>query len=285
MSWFRLEVDWFNNPKVLSLRDSAKLLYLAGLAYATRHMTDGFIPKQALPTFVEFIGSPRPGAHVNSLLSAGLWEQVEGGWQIHDYLKHQASKAQREAAQDSWRARQQRHRAKKGHAVTSEDGHAARHAARHGVSHALRDREESSSSSSVFSSAPLTPAKGDDEEQQGAALPADPWMTDGLPLGEERDGETAEQRWRRLLAWRDARGTAGAWFGPTPKPPASVTVDEIAATIGWSGRRGDLAEVFDWACTVMDRDEAELALRRCKGAGTVDYLRTAVSRAAAAVNA
>jgi len=62
-------------------------LYLMGLAYAQQHLTDGFIPE----SFVIACGAiPKSGsiAKVLANRTVRLWRKVKGGYQIHDFHKH-----------------------------------------------------------------------------------------------------------------------------------------------------------------------------------------------------
>jgi hypothetical protein len=83
--WAGIEVDWFRNPQVRRLSSDAKLLFIAARLYASEHLTDGRIERDA----VEMIAIEAKvslaiplSALVNSLLAAGLWE--EEGESYHD---------------------------------------------------------------------------------------------------------------------------------------------------------------------------------------------------------
>ena len=97
MNWIKLDNNFLENRKIDSLSPLAKLLYLDGLLYSSRQMTDGFIPKSRVssieqePLVAEILAV--------STWSNGLWYEVEGGYQIHDIGKYQKSKAYIEEAQ------------------------------------------------------------------------------------------------------------------------------------------------------------------------------------------
>jgi hypothetical protein len=63
---------------------------VCGLAYCQEGLTDGFIPEEALP----YLGVKSAGAMTKHLEAAGLWERVDGGWQVHDYLSHNRKAAE-----------------------------------------------------------------------------------------------------------------------------------------------------------------------------------------------
>jgi hypothetical protein len=110
MGWVKLDDGFFRNPKVLQVGRDAKLLYLAGLCYSGSALTDGFIPGNAPKVLAadSEIGSPRKS--VQELVAAGLWEDTEGGYLIHDYLLHNSSAEHVRAKRDAARERMQRNR-------------------------------------------------------------------------------------------------------------------------------------------------------------------------------
>jgi hypothetical protein len=62
-------------------------LYVMGISYARRHLTDGFVPDG----FVSSCGVISRSSLVAKALSArgiGLWRRVKGGYVIHDYHVH-----------------------------------------------------------------------------------------------------------------------------------------------------------------------------------------------------
>jgi len=62
---------------------------LCGLAHCQDSLTDGFIADQALP----FLGVSNARKLAAKLVDARLWHITDGGWLIHDYLKHNNSAA------------------------------------------------------------------------------------------------------------------------------------------------------------------------------------------------
>lgn len=96
MPWIKVDDGFDEHPKFLSLPPEATAVWFHCLAYCNRNLTDGFIPeaKAALETFrclQHRKDAPNP---VEALITAGLWERTEGGYQFHDYLKYQPSRAQ-----------------------------------------------------------------------------------------------------------------------------------------------------------------------------------------------
>jgi hypothetical protein len=91
-----------DHPKIIEAGGEAGWLYICGLAYASRQLTDGVIPKRLVPRLTD--GS-KPEASASALLRVGLWHEGEHGcpkcpsapadsYVIHDYLGHQRSAAE-----------------------------------------------------------------------------------------------------------------------------------------------------------------------------------------------
>lgn len=111
--WFRLETDLFESVKIATLRErkahESIALWLDGLAYAVRNLTDGYVPAW-LPKRHGF----RPSA-IEPLLDVVLWipavplpgMEIQGfsdGWLIHDYAEYQPTKAHWQAIAEQRRA-------------------------------------------------------------------------------------------------------------------------------------------------------------------------------------
>jgi len=124
MTWVRLDEDFAQHPKVVAAGPLALAMQVAGLCYCNKHLTDGFIPWSAARSLVpwEFLGprdekdrpiyrvcvtSGHSGDDVTSdfvigvLTDAAMWEKVEGGYRIHDFLDYNPSKAEVLAARES----------------------------------------------------------------------------------------------------------------------------------------------------------------------------------------
>ena len=95
------------HPKVLEAGPMSAWLYICGLAYADRNETDGKVPA----TFVSSSCSIRGAkGHAKRLVEVGLWREAAGGYEIHDYLAHQRSRAEKEAQRAGTAERVKRHR-------------------------------------------------------------------------------------------------------------------------------------------------------------------------------
>lgn len=92
MGWVRISDDFYDNRKFNRLTALGDSAWVRGLAYCNRNLTDGFIPTRTARSLVDTTGlSASPMDAVAELVAEGLWEEVEGGYQVHDYLDYQLS--------------------------------------------------------------------------------------------------------------------------------------------------------------------------------------------------
>lgn len=147
MTWVRLDDEFPEHPKVVAVGPLGLALQVAGLAYCNRNLTDGFIPKAQARRLLDWhsptidfraewaigISMPDegesfagPGYDVDSryvidlLLTVGLWEEVPGGYRIHDYEEFQPLREVVEREREMTRERVKRHRERQRNGVTPE---------------------------------------------------------------------------------------------------------------------------------------------------------------------
>jgi hypothetical protein len=72
--------------------------YLLGLLWANKHLSDGQLPAAVVKQF----RSDRPLELADALVRAGLWDRVDGGYQIHDFdhLNFTAAEVKEKRAKD-----------------------------------------------------------------------------------------------------------------------------------------------------------------------------------------
>lgn len=108
MPWVRLDEGFARHPKVAAAGPLGLAMQVAGLCYCNQYLTDGFVPRHVVPSLLNLEGIAMNMWHnetigggddatwelvVATLTETGLWRQVEGGYEIHDYLTYQPSKA------------------------------------------------------------------------------------------------------------------------------------------------------------------------------------------------
>jgi hypothetical protein len=107
MPWARLDDAFYTHRKVIDLSPSARWLYVAALCYCNQNLTDGILS----PAAAESIGLIRqPRQAIAELVKAGLWQRLPDGYEVHDYLKYQFSRAQILQARKADAERQSRRR-------------------------------------------------------------------------------------------------------------------------------------------------------------------------------
>ena len=104
MSWLKIDDQFPDHPKVVEAGPLASWLHVCGMAYCARYLTDGFIPGGQVKKLADVDDAP---GLAEKLLKAGLWDRVDSGFQVHDYLKYNPSaeqvKATRKARAESGR--------------------------------------------------------------------------------------------------------------------------------------------------------------------------------------
>lgn len=128
MTWARLDDRFPEHPKVLSVGPFGLAVFVRALCYSARNLTDGFIPDAATASFsVDFARTSRAASAVDwpsRLVAAGLWDRVDGGFAIHDYLSYNPSKekvlAERHANAERIKRWRGEHRNAESNAVTGD---------------------------------------------------------------------------------------------------------------------------------------------------------------------
>jgi hypothetical protein len=138
MTWAKVDDQFPFHRKSIAVGPLGRDLYVAGLCYAKRERTDGFIPGYVVKHLAPGNASP---AIVPKLVAAGYWHPVDGGFQIHDYLAHNDSAEVIEQRDQEKRARQRRWAEKLRIANSRREGDAAADAAptRRETTHRDRD--------------------------------------------------------------------------------------------------------------------------------------------------
>lgn len=106
-TYIRLDDHLSENPKIVKAGERAELLYVRGLQYCGRQLTDGRIPKD----FAHRLLNKGGETEAARLCKEGLWVDHGDDYAVHDYLEHQRSRAEVEEQRRKSRDRQRKHRA------------------------------------------------------------------------------------------------------------------------------------------------------------------------------
>jgi hypothetical protein len=110
--WVKLDDTFPDHPKVEKAGPAAAWLYVCGLCYCARYLTDGLIPGTAVARLTALKNNR---ALAEKLVDVGLWERDGDDFRVHNYEERNPSKEQieekrrqtRERIAD-WRAKRKR---------------------------------------------------------------------------------------------------------------------------------------------------------------------------------
>jgi hypothetical protein len=101
LSWFRVDSDIAQNPKIAQLVAdhgqkglAAAFVFICSIGHSAGHNTDGEVTKGVSP---HIYGN---AALARLLVEAGLWEVTDKGWVIPGYAESQPTKATLDAEAD-----------------------------------------------------------------------------------------------------------------------------------------------------------------------------------------
>lgn len=144
MPWVRISDDFSDHAKLRALSAPAIAMWLAGIAYANRNLTDGVIPTRVTAGFINTDGlyeksgrtyqEVTPSTVTRQLIVQGLWHDLSSNcaacaapagaheYVIHDYLEYQPSREKVLAGRENTRSRVAKYRATR--TGSNEDGNA-----------------------------------------------------------------------------------------------------------------------------------------------------------------
>jgi hypothetical protein len=147
MTWATFDDKFYQHPKVLTAGRDAAWLWAAAIGYCNAHNTDGFVATGALP-MLAMDGLKKAEALAQRCVTAKLFDVVNGGYYVHDFLDWNDSAAVVKARRLANAERVKKHMSKRD-----------RNASANASTNALKIIP-SSSSSSVPKKEPPTPACG-----------------------------------------------------------------------------------------------------------------------------
>lgn len=119
MPWVKLDDRFPSHRKIALLSDRAFRLHVAAICWCSENLTDGRITDRELTLITRIRGVK---ATAKQLEDAGVWDRVEGGWVIHDYLDFNPSRDQVLAERKKNAERQERFRQRKNGKPVPPDG-------------------------------------------------------------------------------------------------------------------------------------------------------------------
>lgn len=99
MPWFKVDDQLAFNAKAVAAGNSAMGLWVRAGSWSSAQLTDGFIPVHMANAMANAMANP---SDADALVMAGLWDEVDGGFQFHDWGDFQPSA---EAERDKRKAR------------------------------------------------------------------------------------------------------------------------------------------------------------------------------------
>ena len=98
MTWTKLDENFDQHPKVVAAGLLAELMHIHALIYCNRHLTNGFVSEYVIGRLLDRdqladLSGDTPKTFAEVLVEIGLWDKVPGGYEIHDYLEYQPSRA------------------------------------------------------------------------------------------------------------------------------------------------------------------------------------------------
>lgn len=109
MAWVRLDDNFADHPKIIALSDKAFRLFIVGLCYSNRQLTDGYIPYQMVSAWV----GDDPFKPSDELEDQELWERKDKGFLIRSYSEYQPTKSEIEKKREAGKERLKRYRESK----------------------------------------------------------------------------------------------------------------------------------------------------------------------------
>lgn len=88
MGWFKVDDQLAFNAKIVAAGNSAMGLWLRAGSWSSAQLTDGFIPIHMANAMANAMANP---SDQDALVSVGLWDEVDGGFQFHDWSEFQPS--------------------------------------------------------------------------------------------------------------------------------------------------------------------------------------------------
>lgn len=108
--WVKVDIGYFDNPKVVAVPPPARCLHLASICWSAQYRTDGRLPPHMIERLCAYAGADR--SHADALVLVGLWELRDGSddYFVHDYLDYNTPSSEVDAKRSQSRDRVRRYR-------------------------------------------------------------------------------------------------------------------------------------------------------------------------------
>ena len=103
MTWYLVDDKLWGHPKATGAGLPAMGLWVMAGSWSASYLTEGHVP-------AGFVKGQAAHRAATQLVEVGLWIPTDDGWQFHDWLENQRSRAQVLAKREAERKKKQRQR-------------------------------------------------------------------------------------------------------------------------------------------------------------------------------
>lgn len=89
MTWAKLDDQFPSHPKIVRVGPEAAWLHVCAICYCARYLTDGFVPKEAVPTLSTL---RQPLRLADRLVEERVWRDRGDQYELHDFLDYNPSR-------------------------------------------------------------------------------------------------------------------------------------------------------------------------------------------------
>lgn len=205
MTWTKLGQEFITDPTMLGVPRGARLLHIEATIWSNMHGTDGAVPTHVLTRITDELDIERAVEH---LVTAGLWQAIDGGWTLLDFADTQraAEDVERVRRRNAERQRRYRQHSSGDHSLC--DSRYCRSAVTDAVSNRV-----SNDACTDLSRTDLSRKGSGSGTAKDKTVGADPARPDGRPVTPtgptmSRGADAAERIARRLALYDRLEGKA-----------------------------------------------------------------------------
>ena len=188
--WVRFDNTMPDNIKVAPLNDRSFRLWINAICYCSRAQSDGFLPLAVLPALCRTAALRA----ARDLVGAKLFDEVEGGFRVHDYLDFNPSRARLTEMRES--SKRSTARWRDGNVTGHKNGSDA------SVTRHSHGRDRSVPTPIRLLCQRLAEQIVSNDARANPKPESDRWLTDMRLLVEDRHGDVAEVQ--RVIDWCQA---------------------------------------------------------------------------------